>query len=420
MFADTLNNWELGLAPSPLFTAKKNQDDVFFNAIAAQYDQGNSTDGEGDSNLQLLPFEAAPPLELDIFERELKKLEAENNTLNEQSSTSTLIDDAFENNLAVIADPKMLMNDSGFESANSSALMEVEDTQNLIEEMESFLLQHEEEKKPALVQVPAVVPTGLDLLEQVMEEVEMMPVKEEAPADLSAQESEQAEAILDALIKGDLTTDFESSINNAAVEIVDETATTITTLPIAAAPVNSKPAKTPIFSGINNISEVITADGQKIVIVIANDMPGQVSDFSQIKAQVAASIPNIKAAPVVLQQSETEEDTSDSDWSPNSPAASNTKKNPVKGVTTGRIAKQRGPYSKRAHATVKDKKERKKLQNVEAARRYRDKKKSEQSGVETVEEVLDNKNKALKGQLSEMENELKTLKKLMTELGLVK
>ena len=70
--------------------------------------------------------------------------------------------------------------------------------------------------------------------------------------------------------------------------------------------------------------------------------------------------------------------------------------------------------------TIKDKKERKKLQNVEAARRYRDKKKAEQSVIDTEEEALAKKNGALKGKVNEIENELKTLKKLMAELGLIK
>lgn len=51
---------------------------------------------------------------------------------------------------------------------------------------------------------------------------------------------------------------------------------------------------------------------------------------------------------------------------------------------------------------------------------FRDKKKLEQSGVETEEDALAEKNAALKQKLSELENEAKTLKKLMTELGLVK
>merc|ERR1712173_178981 len=69
-------------------------------------------------------------------------------------------------------------------------------------------------------------------------------------------------------------------------------------------------------------------------------------------------------------------------------------------ASSGRISKSK---------SVKDRKERKKMQNVEAARRYRDKKKAEENKVEEEERKLLKKNL-----------ELKTIKKLMTELGLIK
>lgn len=69
---------------------------------------------------------------------------------------------------------------------------------------------------------------------------------------------------------------------------------------------------------------------------------------------------------------------------------------------------------------IQDRKERKKMQNVEAARRYRDKKKAEESKVGTEEKKLLKKNSELKETLSGIEGELNTIKKLMTELGLIK
>merc|ERR1711881_197406 len=65
-------------------------------------------------------------------------------------------------------------------------------------------------------------------------------------------------------------------------------------------------------------------------------------------------------------------------------------------------------------------KERKKWQNVEAARRYRDKKKAQEQKQGTEEQELRKKNEQLKGELSGIESELTTIKKLMTELGLIK
>merc|ERR1719367_1085894 len=64
--------------------------------------------------------------------------------------------------------------------------------------------------------------------------------------------------------------------------------------------------------------------------------------------------------------------------------------------------------------------ERKKMQNVEAARRYRDKKKAEENKVEEEERLLLKKNSELKETLNGIEGELNTIKKLMTELGLIK
>merc|ERR1711994_1199084 len=80
-------------------------------------------------------------------------------------------------------------------------------------------------------------------------------------------------------------------------------------------------------------------------------------------------------------------------------------------ASTGRIGKSK---------SVKDRKERKKMQNVEAARRYRDKKKAEENKVEEEERILLKKNSELKETLNGIELELNTIKKLMTELGLIK
>merc|ERR1712122_441184 len=75
-------------------------------------------------------------------------------------------------------------------------------------------------------------------------------------------------------------------------------------------------------------------------------------------------------------------------------------------ASSGRISKSK---------SVKDRKERKKMQNVEAARRYR-----EENKVEEEERILLKKNSELKETLNGIELELNTIKKLMTELGLIK
>merc|ERR1712173_551378 len=63
-------------------------------------------------------------------------------------------------------------------------------------------------------------------------------------------------------------------------------------------------------------------------------------------------------------------------------------------ASSGRISKSE---------SVKDRKERKKMRNVEAARRYRDKKKAEENKVDTEEKKLLKKNSELKETLSGIE-----------------
>jgi len=69
---------------------------------------------------------------------------------------------------------------------------------------------------------------------------------------------------------------------------------------------------------------------------------------------------------------------------------------------------------------LSDKKERKKAQNRTAAFRYREKKKQEQEMADGEVETLVAKNSSLKAKLNDVENELRILKKLMTEAGLGK
>lgn len=67
-----------------------------------------------------------------------------------------------------------------------------------------------------------------------------------------------------------------------------------------------------------------------------------------------------------------------------------------------------------------DKKERKRAQDRTAAFRYREKKKQEQEMADGEVEGLVAKNSSLKAKLNDVENELRILKKLMTEAGLGK
>jgi len=149
------------------------------------------------------------------------------------------------------------------------------------------------------------------------------------------------------------------------------------------------------FVDMTNVSKIITEDGQEVLIIIAPPSP--------------ASTCTTVVAPESVAMIDSSGD--DSEWTPDSPKSS--KGRPMVQRSTKRTNRKAAPY-------IKDKKERKKQQNVEAARRYRDKKKMEQSEVETEEQALCAKNKKLKSQVQELEAEVKTMKKLMLELNILK
>merc|ERR1711993_226652 len=66
-----------------------------------------------------------------------------------------------------------------------------------------------------------------------------------------------------------------------------------------------------------------------------------------------------------------------------------------------------------------DKKERKRLQDAQAAQKYRKRKKEEENMTKAVEQTLVMKRDKLKSEINGMETEIKTLKKMMVELGLL-
>ena len=147
------------------------------------------------------------------------------------------------------------------------------------------------------------------------------------------------------------------------------------------------------FVDMTNVSKIITEDGQEILIVIAP--PSPVPTTSVVAPESVAMI-----------------DSDDSEeWTPDSPRSS--KGRPMVKRSPKRTNKRAAPY-------IKDKKERKKQQNVEAARRYRDKKKLEASDIEVEEQALSERNKKLRSQVQELEAEVKTMKKLMLELNILR
>lgn len=205
---------------------------------------------------------------------------------------------------------------------------------------------------------------------------------------LTDEESRQAEAILDALIRGNITTngngDQASSTDDSG--FCEDLSAMIAQDQQQQQLLSSSKAT---FNGISNISEIITEDGQKIVIVIANDLPAQTptAPTAQIEElpptpppQVVTYRPTESDVAVATFGSSGEElDPSDVEWLPSPRAAAAPAKKHRKtaasalskpAVAKGKVQK-RGPYKRSTHSNIKDKKERKKMQNVEAARRYR-------------------------------------------------
>merc|ERR1712203_205733 len=204
-----------------------------------------------------------------------------------------------------------------------------EETDNsmLISEMETFLAQYE----------------SIDTDQETAAAEDCAP----AASPLTADESWQAEDILDALIAGNIKLDPSMDIDegNESTSVPDDSGylTNISDL-----------------GNVSNISEVVTEDGQKVVIIITNDLE---------------EAKTIKEEPRSPENSTIEHPDSDSDWSPGPspvPAPSKRKKRAaavknaktrggrVEKITPKNSEKKRGPYKLSTYHNIKDKKERKK------------------------------------------------------------
>jgi len=241
---------------------------------------------------------------------------------------------------------------------------------------------------------------AVDILDELLKynditEEEFAPVL--SSEDLPPEEMAAAENILDELLKsGNMSLDdFDLSSEDVKEEQVE--ASTIETL-----------KEEPNDSGFIDITNAqhITIDGQDIFIVIAPPSP---QPQQELVTSVTApeSLATLSPAHSFAQ--------SDSDWTPDSPKASKGRP-PVKRTSL----KAKSSRKNVGTPFIKDKKERKKHQNVEAARRYRDKKKSEQIDVDSEEQGLADKNKGLKSEVADLEVKVRTMKQLMVELGILK
>lgn len=266
------------------------------------------------------------------------------------------------------------------------------DTDDVIQDMATFLSKYESSDEPmenSVVEdvVDSVVENlAAELLtmeqQQVLKTLDTeCPFEKEVPnaIALTEEELEQAENLLDDLL----------GLEEPKEDVVEQPKD------ILEAAVTSENLQDSGFFdddtsfSIAGVSEIQTENGNVIIVVQSED-----------------------AAATATQ--EPQDDDDDSDWSPEQPVKRKPGRKPaVRQSLTDKV-------SKRTYKTVNDRKQRKKLQNVEAARRYRDKKKNEQQLLEEEEQEMAVKNKALKAKHVDLKNEMKTLKKLMVELGLLR
>lgn len=146
-------------------------------------------------------------------------------------------------------------------------------------------------------------------------------------------------------------------------------------------------------------TNMVTDDGQNVIIIIAPSSPSDTQDIAAL-------------SPVTRSEGE-----SDPEWSPYPHSDSPLRSPPAQDKPRKKYARSKPPKAPSGPYPV-DKKERKKAQNRTAAFRYREKMKSAMDNVEDEMEGLEERNGALREQLTEMETEFKYLKKLMTEAGL--
>jgi len=296
----------------------------------------------------------------------------------------------------------------------------METTQSLIEEVESYLQATEGTGTVVDDSAPVSVPGNtvyMDDTPVVIEEM-CLPVKQTKTTlqprpdnsfvqHLSTQQvpSSSPNQVLDALVTGNISLD-----DSGIVLTEDDLSNAITTT-------------------------VTTDEGEQVIIIIAPPSPnsriGSVSPAHSFVSDTSFAVPQGSPVPSISpgpSDYDSSYDT-DPDYSPSSlkptirrtsgfnpqflQSSSPENKPRKKYQRTKKPQPPSGPYPA-------DKKERKKAQNRTAAFRYREKKKEEQDLADSEVDGLVRKNAALKTSLGDIENELRILKKLMTEAGLGK
>lgn len=316
----------------------------------------------------------------------------------------------------------------------SNEINGIQETQEVIDEIQDFLDQFVDEEMDQNDEVrnlaDELLSEGQKANLQSMNIVDC-PL---ANSTLNEKEASAAEDLLDHLIQGHFTPEEIKELEQQSVSTNNDTGYSSTT---------------PSMINISNVSQVITDDGHQVIIVIGPSSNDEVQSFSNMAPTTPATSTtndvlasfNVPINETSYENSEADDEVSDdegnnygedSDWLPGNEITTSRfqSKTPTSTTTNkrGRRVQERTKSTAAVASngrvtkirSVKDRKERKKLQNVEAARRYRDKKKAEELQVGDEETQLMNKNSELKETLKGIDGELNTIKKLMKELGLIK
>jgi len=336
-----------------------------------------------------------------------------NKVLNAIATPTANKEVTFENKTDVAKD-QLLYTQPMFEQSNGQGGME--ETQEVIDEMQEFLDEYDDGENSEEVNnlVDELLSAGQ---KATLESMDLTECPLANSTFIEDPETVAAENMIDQLLEQQSVSTNNDTGYNSATQSFD----------------------------VSNVSQFITMDGQNIIIVVAPDeteQPMAMPTTSTINNTVLSSIlpptsevSNKKSGFNTERFTEVIDDDSNSsgdEWLPEMEVTNRRvqfkKPNTPPKNNQGRKLKERTKPTTPARSSCKmskqqvitDRKERKKWQNVEAARRYRDKKKAQEQKQGTEEQELRNKNEQLKGELSGIEAELTTIKKLMTELGLIK
>merc|ERR1711955_125486 len=291
----------------------------------------------------------------------------------------------YNNNNSSYMEPDSLSNyDLGLTSETMFSFFEMENVQEVVEPVEKKPIFKEQLTRPSVIMKPMKEvkkkePSLGDILTSCGIDYDLVGSPEQSPVQSpssihSDMELEKNQELIDELEDFFMKTDGKPTVVDE--EIID---TNIT------------------MEELNNAmtTNVMTEDGQNVVIIIAPSSP-------------AESLVSVNQDP--LPSPGSTQDT-DPEWSP-SPASVSSQSGPMR--PRKKYARSKPPQAPTGPYPT-DKKERKKAQNRTAAFRYREKMKRQEDNVEEELEALEDRNSNLREQLSEMETEFKYLKKLMME-----